>query len=574
MPQLAISSAKQVIDSHLVAVKAFDDAFRDFRNQEQNASNIIRFAKVALEASEDTDVKFAFLVDLARTRYDAAADSLRAATDTFQELYSEIPDARKNFEDGIRKWQTTHIAMEIVQGFMAVATIVGSIAVACVAPPAGAAAVGAAAEIPQIAEGAAQGAKTLGIAAKIMAAVKKLFNKLKPGLEKAGGLVSAVTATLKLLRSLKHISNAESGSLDDINVSVAPGDDLINLNADWDSFGTEMASLYDPLKELNIAGAADYFLLMAKMVLRGKAVLAAQQAVTTTGDAYATVLAQQLMSNRQSERLRAALTRISGNAEALRLLRLSLFQRLIDVRASVALDFQQYIDGVSWYSLDSTQKINLNPLKDVGDLFTDTATLEAAVTQASASLRIQPRVFYLSTAKSATGNSLAALRNNPATLNVGLNFADELKTTRNSIFTVDPTLGCFADFSRVRLLSFQIRLDGVTKAAAPVVSLKVRLGEEMSDLVATATQSQLLISNADRVAHFVTEPSTLGFAYENTDNAERESVAVLDGHIDGATLRPSPFRRWAIKIAPGVDLSGLTSVSLKMVCEVSVLEEW
>lgn len=26
------------------------------------------------------------------------------------------------------------------------------------------------------------------------------------------------------------------------------GSDLINMNADWDSFGTEMASLYEPVR--------------------------------------------------------------------------------------------------------------------------------------------------------------------------------------------------------------------------------------------------------------------------------------------------------------------------------------
>ena len=308
------------------------------------------------------------------------------------------------------------------------------------------------------------------------------------------------------------------------------------------------------------------------MVLRGKAILAAQQAVTVTGDVYATSLSQQLMSNRQVVRLRAAIPLISGDPSILRLVKLSLFERLLSVRLSIIMDIKQYIDGISWFALDSPAVVRLDSLKDIGDFFNDAAVLQATVSQAAATMRPQSRTFCLSTATAAEANStgsFAASGTAPAALSTGGNFPQSFKETGKATLSIDPTLQCFIGVGRVRLSSFKIFLDGIEAGSTPLVALRVRLGEGMSDLSVVATDSVDSIGsvNAGRVLHFSTAVMTLGFAY--VPGRDQHAV-VLAGQISDMAARPSPFRQWDVSVAKGTDLKRVTDIRMEIVCDVTV----
>jgi hypothetical protein len=310
------------------------------------------------------------------------------------------------------------------------------------------------------------------------------------------------------------------------------------------------------------------------MVIRGKAVLAAQQAVTTTGDAYAAQLTQQLLAARSTARLRAAIPAIQGNPAALHLIRMNLFQRLMAVRSAVILDIKQYIDGYSWYALDTLQGVNLDPLKEIGDFFNDSGTIQAAIARATAGSRAQTRTFTF--ASSSIDKGFAAIDSQPAPLLVAdENFINTIKQSRIITFSIDPTLPCFDELARLRLKSFSIRLKGVE---TPFVSFKVRLGEEMADLalttpVATSNNSQLepdmMQIASDRILHFSSIPLTMGHAYATDANGQTQCI--MAGTMSKSTWYSGIFRTWTVKIGQDVDLDGLTGFTLRADCEASVL---
>jgi hypothetical protein len=299
------------------------------------------------------------------------------------------------------------------------------------------------------------------------------------------------------------------------------------------------------------------------MVIRGKAVLAAQQAVTTTGDTYAASLSQQLMATRNRSRLEAALPQIQGDPIAMHLLRRDLFQRLVSVRTSVCLDFRHYLDGLTWYALEASHaSLDLNPLKEIGEFYNDAATLQGAYARSTAEIQPQTMNFRLNALLSAPPNQDAgkaglAEANNPLTIQVdGVNFP----ATRTAVLHIDPMAPCFEGFGRVRMKRFAVFLDGVS---APYVSLRVDLGPLMYDLSIDGS----VVQDA-RCLAFSTTPTTMGFAYSMEG---QQKDVVLDGDLSTAVTWPSPFRFWTIQVGKGIDLSSVRGITLQMECAVTLV---
>lgn len=220
---IPVNAIKDVLEAHLMAAKTFDDALREFKGQEANASNAILAAKLALEACEEAEKSYSFLASVAKSRFESAQNSLATAQKTFQELQSEIPGAREAFEKGIKEWQIKNIAEAVIKGLVAVGMIVGSIAAACVVPPAGAGAAAGLVELPEITEDLANGAEKVEHMITFMDRIKNLYDKIKPGLEKIAQLVESIQTVVALIVKMQKIGNAEvgaeAGSMTALNVS-------------------------------------------------------------------------------------------------------------------------------------------------------------------------------------------------------------------------------------------------------------------------------------------------------------------------------------------------------------------
>lgn len=132
-----IGSASMILRSRLSAAQAFEEAFQAFRSQGVNASNTEVLANAALDNAELAATAYSFLADEAKKQYDAASVAHDIARERFQDLQKKLPDAQKAFQDGLEAWKQKQIATAVVEGVFALVLVVGSIAAAVVAPPAG-----------------------------------------------------------------------------------------------------------------------------------------------------------------------------------------------------------------------------------------------------------------------------------------------------------------------------------------------------------------------------------------------------------------------------------------------------
>ncbi|KAF7534326.1 hypothetical protein G7054_g6312 [Neopestalotiopsis clavispora] len=553
IPSIDLSAAQQVLQSRLQSALSFETAFENYSMQKDTAENIMTFASVALQASQDTDRTYGAIAIVNKARYENAVRALGSAQKSFQDLQMTMVAKRDAFRDGVEKWKNKEIGKVCGEAIIGVAMVVGSIAVAVVFPPAAAGAVaGAGAAIPAVGAAAANIAQTVSLIDRIIKILKELFEKLKPGLEKIDKLVTALQHTLELLSKMKSVEGV------DAKVSMPSlqlGDDQINISADWDAFGTQMQYLYEPLKEYNIDGASDYFLMLAEMVIRAKAVLAAQTAVAVTGDAFIVTTTQQLASQRQTQRLEKALGQIQGNPLAFRIFKLSMLDRLMSVRAWIALDFKSYVAALEWYSLQKINVIRIDPLKKIQEFVNDAALLQAEVAQRSSAIRAQKKLFRLDT------------RDVSSPLIIGSNWLEKLQSQRTLDFNIDVTSSMFAQIGRVRLLNFRLYLTGVGGSNA--VGMTARLSSDIFDLSLGpigSTTSELNASSR-AVAYLMTEQA-IRFEY-----LSGTGEILVEGGLDHLKSGPlsSPFREWHVTIDPGTEVAGVTSMRLELTCEFSLV---
>ncbi|KAF2746505.1 hypothetical protein M011DRAFT_526940 [Sporormia fimetaria CBS 119925] len=558
VPKLDLSIAQQVLDSRLQAAVVFENAFRDLQGQSDSSANVRLFASVALDSSVDSEQAYIFLTDVAKKRFESAHEALKLSQDQFQSLQLTLADKQQAFKDGIEEWKTKNTLKAVGEALIAVAVIAGSIAVACVAPPAGAAGIAAgAAGIGSAVAGGASAVEKLSRIARVIEVIKKIYDKIKPGLEKVDQLVKALQTVILLTTRMERVDKATEGTLKSLSMPSSKGDDAIDLNADWDSFQAEMNILYDSIKDEKIPGAGDFFLTITQMVIRGKAILTAQTAVTSTGDAYLTVLTQSVTQKQHTERLRSAIPKIKGNSNALRLIKLTMAERLLALRTWITLDFEQYLAAYAWHALDPTRPVLTDPMKDIGAFRADAAAIQAKYAEKTSTLNIQSRKFCFST----TGAGTIASASQPALLSVSPDFMDRLKRDRTAEFVIDILHPVFARFGRIRTTSFKIILKGPASNTSQILSLRVVLGSQMGDLLAVKNSD-----TASRVVDYVTTESVYGFEFAPTTGA-----VLMEGALSGEH-KPSPlspFRTWRVHVVEGDGLVGMEELSVELMCEVS-----
>ena len=89
--------------------------------------------------------------------------------------------------------------------------------------------------------------ETISTIAKIIMTLKQLFEKMKPGLAKIDGVVTAMQHTMALLKTLKRVGRADETMGNPI-IPIDMGDDAINMTADWDVFDAQMDGVFDPVR--------------------------------------------------------------------------------------------------------------------------------------------------------------------------------------------------------------------------------------------------------------------------------------------------------------------------------------
>ncbi|KAJ4267185.1 hypothetical protein NW762_003286 [Fusarium torreyae] len=567
VPKLDLSMAQQVLNCRLESVDAFDQAYRNLRMEDASSKNVQLFASLALGKSVDSDRVYSFMSKTAEDRLRGSQTAFNKAQREFNSLQLDLKNKQDDFKAGIEEWKSDKTKEIIGSVFTAVVAVAGGIALACAAPPAAAAGIGAGAEeLGSAIQAASKVASLWEEIGSIIDMIKEIYEKLEPYLEKIKELVAAVSQIADLAKSKTFMDDFNNREIQGIKLPSIQSDDSVNVTADWDVFQLQMDRLHNGIESENIGGADEFFFLISKMVIRGKAIFTAQIALTSASDAYLTVTQQRIAQQNNTNRLRKAIPQIQGSDETLSIVKVVLAERVLAVRSWVVLDFRQYVASYAWDYLKPSQPIVVDPMKDIAAFRNDAATLQALAAQVPPAVRAQQRLFSFtssaatSTLEEGTGNPMVHIPD----------FLDVLKATRTASFTLDCEHPTFQRYGRLRVRIARIYLDGINDTEDKLISLRVTLGTAMKDLARENLQEKMGTSEggvAPRVLDFVTTESTFGFEY-----LSRSKSIVMDGEFIGnqkSSLLLSPFRTWTFTVDSLSDLELISSVRLELVCEVT-----
>ncbi|GKU12934.1 unnamed protein product [Fusarium langsethiae] len=582
VPKLDLSTAQQVLKSRLDSATAFDTAYRKLQGQDANTKNIILFANVTLDKSIDSDRVYSFMTATAQQRLTDAQFTFLRANKEFQSLQTTLKEAQDKFKAGIESWKTRQTWKAVGEVFKGIVAVAGAIALAVAAPPVGAIAIGeGAAELGTAIEESKTAVSLWQEIKDIITTIKDVYGKIEPYLKKVQELVDSVSKIMDLIKSKKSMDDIHRKDIENFEIPAIKSDDITNATADWDIFLLQMNNLHEGIKGQVIGGADEFFLTINKMVVRGKAVLAAQMGLSSASDAYLTVVQQSLAQQRHTDRLRKVIPQIQGDQLAFRIIKLAFAERLLALRSWIVLDFRQYVASYAWNSLDTQPPITIDPLKDLGSFLNDAATLQALSAQVYSNVRAQTRVFSLSyrvstvSEKNGNGTKNGNLAENGSitALSVPDNFIEDLRSKRSASFNINCENALFQSYGRIRLSKARIFLESSTDGDTTPVSLRISLGPSMKDLSLEKTQSSTASPEsaiASRVLQFVTTESTFGFEYTG-NNKDILMDGAFCGFRDSSSLLLSPFRTWTIAVDSITDLEAVNGIAVELVCEVTYL---
>lgn len=210
---LNVDLTEKVLSSRLQAASNFEASYKAFVLQEATSDNIQTLAKTALTNSVAAQKTYDFLKDQASADFEAARSALSLAQKNFQQLQTQLPRRQQDFQDGIEAWKKKMIIKAVFESVLAVALIAGSIAVAVVAPPAGAViATGTVGELTVVVKTGEDVAQKFSDLVGVINKLKFLFEKMKPGLDNIDKLVDAIKTIVELMTKFRH-SDASDGDI-------------------------------------------------------------------------------------------------------------------------------------------------------------------------------------------------------------------------------------------------------------------------------------------------------------------------------------------------------------------------
>lgn len=341
-----------------------------------------------------------------------------------------------------------------------------------------------------------------------------------------------------------------------------PGDDAINMSAQWDVFAVDMRIAFEPLMAETIKGAPEFYALLQQMSVLGKAVLASQVALASAGSAYTTALTRSVLAGKEAENLRKAVGQLRGNPYALGVWQRAMFDHLCNVRSWVFTDLATFAESYRWFSLDDSSPVVLDPMKPIAALMNDAATIEARSVQAACSLRAQKARFVFDSS------------NNAGALVITGNIREP--TFR---FTLNARNDAFRPYYRVRVRSLLVRLKGATVANEyEPVTLTVKRAPAMVDLRKPIAVSDVIDTsgladeqnNTHSLAAVIGKERTLGCSYMPRDGSVLVKGEMVGGSY-GGTEMSSLFSEWSVAIKGNANVSGVTGITVEADCEVCVL---
>ncbi|KAI9749666.1 MAG: hypothetical protein M4579_006787, partial [Chaenotheca gracillima] len=393
IPSVNIFASKEVLQARLLAAQRFEDDFHVFIGKSRDNEYLNLAAANMVYASNDAMSEYNFLEGLARKHYTENADALEKAQKSFSARQDELKKAGEKFQQGIQKLKKDQEMEAVKEGIFAAIEVIGAIALTvatagAAAPAVVAAGVHAVSKVSTV-------SKIIQKIKEIVGKLKKIYEKFKPMIKKLAALVEAVKKIVAILNQAKSIAE-KPNQLEPASTDM----DEINGMRVWDDFVIDVTSMFDEIQGYEIEDKAPYKVALLKLSVSGKAVLATQTAVITSGEALTTILLKEKLQNDQTGRLEKALSVIGKNSRVVSVLERAMFDRVIAIRGLAFLDFWNYSLAYQYHTLSQDTPIGLSALKPIKDYGNDAARLQAAIASFGSTLIVQQKNFVVDMALS------------------------------------------------------------------------------------------------------------------------------------------------------------------------------
>ena len=297
-----------------------------------------------LYASNDALTEYSFLEKLTRKHFEENSITLEKAQSTFELRQKEMQAAGDKFQQGVKDWKHEQEIEAVKKGILAAVEVIGAIALTvatfgAAAPVAVAATASAATKVSKIAQ-------LIAKIKEIVEKLKKIYEKFKPMIETLKKLMDAVKKIVAIIDTAKAIA-ASGDKLEPASTDM----DMINGTRVWDDFVVDVAEMFAGLQEYDINNKGAYEVSLRKMSNAGKAVLAGQTALITSGEALVSIKLKQKLQTGQQARLEGAVGKVKGNDEILAILKRAMFDRVIAIRGMAFLDFWNYSMAYQYHTL-------------------------------------------------------------------------------------------------------------------------------------------------------------------------------------------------------------------------------
>ncbi len=377
VPRLTQDVYGSVARSYGPALKAFADKFDQFIDRTADI-NQRKQAAILLLGKEDKALRFQGLVtEHLETNLKAATDNLTRAQTSMESQTKRVEEAERVFQEGLDAWRRGQQRQAELAITSAVFSAVVGVAMIFAGKP------------TDLSGLAAKAAKAGAMAVKIVETLKKL--------EK---IIRAVARLVKMIREIlpeaSKISNAGAlaGRMADVRRESAASDlnGAPSESAYWEQFRNEIEDALDPAITEGVPGATEYRQQLRVLIIYGRALTAAQVAITP----IAQELAQATLLTKLAEEQSAAITKQIQTLEtgtAAPALAVALWLRHRAVRRAVFTALQDF-DAAHRYWALTVARPERKPGGSIADLAEDLlhiADMEVSVQRALDSFSPPPQ---------------------------------------------------------------------------------------------------------------------------------------------------------------------------------------
>ncbi|KAF7960437.1 hypothetical protein EAE96_000118 [Botrytis aclada] len=558
-PTLRLESYQQTLNSALDAASAYQTQYNRFVDKETNTRNQIDAWRTMLEHSQGSLRTKEMLCSMTLTKYQSACKVVNKCQDQLNQDQSVIEYLQTAFQDGIKEWKEKlerEAVIKILTGLVMFAVAIGAMCIGDPAAGSGGASAPAEAEkaIVEIEEAEKLGDKLANILKS------DTVKKLKKCISQMGKLLSSFESIINgiddLIQNGSFPGEGDVGGTSGINGTL----DTIVSMASWDKWTLESDDQLRFAVDQNINGATDYRLALRKHAINGKVLAQAQAQVVKAGQEYVESRLSINAIKQDTNNLQLLLDSFKQQEEEIECAQALLYDQLMTVRTSVAIELRSLIWAYKFYTLEESS-VSIDLWKPIEEYRIDALTIQEELQNADSRFAgdYQPykfKVYSTHLPPQYQSSIIESLKgpDHTATFTLSPIIRHDDKSTILKEFA-----GPFIGGSHFRVDGLEVILQGARPEAKNLISglARTRLTISTSGVYADVNKSE--------VFHFHSLPLIRRYEYYMTEDGSKKSVIVHSSFKTTTHVQPTAFTQWTIKIdePENLILDNLSGVLLK-----------